>query len=298
MKRWIVLIIIMLPFWLLNAKTVNGVYETDFNKMTLHQEGNQVTGTYEHDNGRIEGTLTGRILRGWWYQTQSEGRFEFEFNTDFTQFTGKWGYNEDEPSSEWNGKKTGILTEKALEAVSGIYETDFSKMTLHQAGNQVTGTYEHDNGRIEGTLTGRILRGWWYQTQSEGRFEFEFNTDFTQFTGKWGYNEDEPSSEWNGKKTGILTEKALEAVSGIYETDFSKMTLHQAGNQVTGTYEHDNGRIEGTLTGRILRGWWYQTQSEGRFEFEFNTDFTQFTGKWGYNEDEPSSEWYGKKINP
>jgi len=287
-----------MPFWLLNAKTVNGIYETDFSEMTLHQEGNQVTGTYEHDNGKIEGTLTGRILRGWWYQTQSQGKIVFEFNADFTQFTGKWGYNEEEPSSEWNGKKTGMPEEKTIEAASGIYETDFGEMTLHQEGNQVVGTYEHDNGRIEGTLTGRILRGWWYQTQSKGRIVFEFNADFTQFTGKWSYNQDEPSSEWNGEKTGILAEKALDSASGNYETDFSKMSLHQEGNQVTGTYEHDNGRIEGTLTGRILRGWWYQTQSKGRFVFEFNADFTQFTGKWGYNEDEPSSEWNGKKINP
>jgi hypothetical protein len=65
-----------------------------------------VTGTYKHRDGRIEGTLNGNALTGWWYQSNGKGRLEFVFNNDFSAFTGKWSYNEAEPSSKWNGQKT------------------------------------------------------------------------------------------------------------------------------------------------------------------------------------------------
>ena len=63
------------------------------------------SGTYDHQNGRIEGTLSGHTLTGRWTQSNGKGRFVFEFNDDFTSFTGKWSYNDAEPtSSGWNGK--------------------------------------------------------------------------------------------------------------------------------------------------------------------------------------------------
>ena len=79
-------------------------FTTDFNDMVFHQNGNKVTGTYAHRDGRIEGTLNGHTLTGRWTQDNAKGRFIFVFNEDFTAFTGKWSYNDDEPSSRWDGK--------------------------------------------------------------------------------------------------------------------------------------------------------------------------------------------------
>lgn len=81
-----------------------GVFSSDFNDMVFSWNGNKVTATYDFRDGRIEGTLSGRTLTGRWTQDNAKGRIRFEFNDDFTAFTGKWSYNDDEPTSTWDGK--------------------------------------------------------------------------------------------------------------------------------------------------------------------------------------------------
>lgn len=89
-----------------NSTGINGIYNTNFNQMSLSITGNKVTGTYKWNDGRIEGTLNGTVLTGWWYQSNGKGKFIFNFNNNFTAFTGKWGYNDNNPSNAWNGTKT------------------------------------------------------------------------------------------------------------------------------------------------------------------------------------------------
>jgi hypothetical protein len=193
-----------------NSNGIAGVYDTDFSEMTLQIDGKHVTGTYKHSNGRIDGTLSGHTLTGRWTQSNGEGRFVFEFNSDFSAFTGKWDYNDAEPSSRWNGTKkknttpnnnnNSTVTPVDSPSIAGVYDTDFNEMTLQIDGKHVTGTYKHSNGRIDGTLSGHTLTGRWTQSNGQGRFVFEFNSDFSAFTGKWSYNDAEPSSRWNGTK--------------------------------------------------------------------------------------------------
>lgn len=289
----------------LQAQNVAGVYQTDFNEMTLQQNGSSVTGTYKHSNGRIEGTLSGNTMTGWWYQSNAKGRFTYVFNGDFSAFTGKWSYDNAEPANAWNGKKisgfggSGMQVQPQI-SVSGTYTTDFNEMTLLQNGTSVTGNYKHAKGRIEGTLNGHTLTGWWYQSNAKGRFTYVFNGDFSAFTGKWSYDNAEPANAWNGKRISGYVGSELQiqpqiSVAGVYDTDFNELTLQQNGTSVTGTYKHANGRIEGTLSGNTMTGWWYQSNAKGRFSFVFNSDLSGFTGKWSYNEADPVNAWNGKK---
>jgi uncharacterized cupin superfamily protein len=193
----------------------SGIYETDFGEMIIQQNGSNVTGSYVTGSGKIEATLSGRTLSGWWYQSNGKGRLVFVFSEDFSSFTGKWGYDSAEPSRLWNGKRigggSGSLGAPALiqaapppPPLAGIYDTDFKEMTLQLNGSRVTGTYTHADGRVEGTLEGRTMTGWWYQSNGKGRFVFTFSEDFNSFTGKWGYNDAEPTGQWNGKKKASL----------------------------------------------------------------------------------------------
>jgi hypothetical protein len=545
-----ILFFLLFTFYFSYSQNISGVFSSDFNELTILQSGNKITGTYKYSNGRIEGTLNGRTLTGFWFQDNGKGKMIFEFNSDFTAFTGKWGNNDSEPSGKWNGKRIGAIanpqTTLATEETSiiGVFSSDFNEMTLNQKGSIVTGTYKHRNGRIQGTLNDRTLTGFWFQDNGKGKMIFEFNSDFTQFTGKWGYNDAEPSAKWNGTRiagahtastpqqktpskpstfepkstssnsllenglvswypfdgdfsdhspnsydatnvgaswtknrfgetdkallfdgnssgvrldkgfpdvfkgnltvsmwvyfkddtrailfgsyntannvvfekhtnnrlriwwnngqidffspdnvvgtnkwffvtfvrdkaqnkfiiyvndmevaskygigtdvtpagpfyigrdsrigttvtngmiddvkifnraiTNPITENAstqivipvtpsapLEGsnvnsnnsnsgkINGVYNTDFNEMTLIQNGNNVTGTYKHRNGRIEGKLNDRTLTGLWFQDNGKGKMIFEFNADFNDFIGKWGYNEVEPSEKWNGKKI--
>jgi hypothetical protein len=90
--------------------------------------------------------------------------------------------------------------------LSGTWKTDFGMVTFIQAGNDVTGSYTHDNGKIEGTLEGNILRGRWSEGPSykppkdAGDLEFTFSEDGRKFTGTWRYGFDKQT--WDGKWTG------------------------------------------------------------------------------------------------
>jgi hypothetical protein len=81
--------------------------------MQLSQDGEQVNGTYEYNEGEIEGTASGNILTGTWSKSPSyaepndQGSFEFTMSTDQMSFAGNWKY----ASCDWNGDWDGTLIE-------------------------------------------------------------------------------------------------------------------------------------------------------------------------------------------
>ena len=68
-------------------------------------------------------------------------------------------------------------------------------MVLHQSGDAVTGTYERDNGRIEGTVSGNMLIGTWSQSATSGPFQFQLAGDCDSFEGSWRFSS---SGDWDG----------------------------------------------------------------------------------------------------
>ena len=197
--------IIALSVFGLYAQNASGVYETDYSKMTLQQSGNTVTGTYEHSDGRIEGTIVGNTLTGWWYQNNGKGRIVFVFNGNFSAFSGRWSYENAEPSEAWNGKRIGgatVVTTPSAYSIAGTYDTSYGEMILRQSGTKVTGSYTDGGGTIEATLSGNTLKGYWYQSNGRGRITFVFDSTFSSFKGAWSYNDEEPSAGWDGQRRG------------------------------------------------------------------------------------------------
>lgn len=85
--------------------------------MTLRQDGDRVTGTYDfpadQKNGRIEGVIKDRVMSGHWLQASFKppndaGSVEFTFAPDGSSFTGKWsnGYGGQWDNTAWNGTRT------------------------------------------------------------------------------------------------------------------------------------------------------------------------------------------------
>ncbi len=297
-KNLITLVVLLFICYFGSAQSISGVYDTDFQEMTLSQNGDVVTGTYEYDNGRIEGTLNGSTLSGTWSQDRGKGKFVFVFDVHFLSFKGKWGQNDNLPTNKWNGKKirpSQIDLRDYPANINGIYDTDFGEMTLHQNCDVVFGTYKHLNGQIRGTLNGNMLIGKWSQDNGSGNFDFVFSIDFSGFTGKWGYNDAEPTSKWNGTK--IREEEPLKIkLKGRFNTTYGEMTFYQSLNCNIVKASYQNGRIEGTLNGSTLSGSWFQDNGKGKFVFGFNPDFTEFKGKWGDNDTYPTNKWDGIKA--
>lgn len=214
------------------------------------------------------------------------------------------------------GKSSGnVQSSPPYEGILGVFNTDFDKMIIYVNEKDFTGEYKHKGGRIAGKIGDHILTGTWYQTNGKGKMEFHFNSNYSAFKGKWGYNNETPTKKWDGVKvaenydglTPLFGENkggnsngvqnnASAQIKGTYKSDFNELTLHINGNRVTGTYKYKNGRVEGTLNGQTLTGTWTQSNGKGRLQFVFSDDFSSFQGKWGYNDSAPTSKWNGTKL--
>lgn len=69
-------------------------------KITLTQQGDQVTGSYSPYEGRIEARVEGRRLLGEWIEGPRRGRFEFALSPNGESFAGRFDSGE-----WWNGRR-------------------------------------------------------------------------------------------------------------------------------------------------------------------------------------------------
>ena len=99
------------------------------------------------------------------------------------------------------------LVKNKLEPVAwqGTWQTNWGQMIIAQNSNSITGTYEHDNGKIKGTITGNKITGTWSEAptylapKDSGEFEFTLSSDGKSFTGRWRYgNKGDWQAGWDG----------------------------------------------------------------------------------------------------
>ncbi len=202
------------------------------------------------------------------------------------------------------------FSQKTTNNISGHFQTEWGKMVLVQSGNTVTGTYEHDNGRLEGKIDNNVITGNWYEEPTSqpptdaGIFRFEFADDGNSLTGFWKY--DYSDGAWDGQWTGTRIPDAYIQIAGTFESEWGTLILSQNGNIVKGTYSYDEGSLEGTLEGLILKGKWFEKPTmtppndAGIFEFTFSEDASTFTGKWKYGFEAGENfdgNWSGTRIS-
>ena len=104
---------------------------------------------------------------------------------------------------------TVMVSPQAVFDWSGTWDTNWGTMYLTQSLGKVTGTYEYDDGRIEGyiskNLSGNMVAGTWSEYPSykppddAGDIEFAVSPDGSSFTGRWRYG---ASGDWNGDWSG------------------------------------------------------------------------------------------------
>jgi outer membrane protein OmpA-like peptidoglycan-associated protein len=95
---------------------VSGTYESDYGDFHLRQQGNAISGCYEHEGGLIvNGGIEGRTMSFTWREEgQDEGPAVMVFAPDGKQFFGLWWYagQTDSSGGIWNGvrKSTAVGT--------------------------------------------------------------------------------------------------------------------------------------------------------------------------------------------
>lgn len=237
-SRLIMLLAVLLVPAVCQAFNVSGSYSSSEGAVTLHQSGDRVTGSYTNDNGELTGLMFNNIFEGFWIEdgsdrrcsTPKNGRYHWGRVTltfDGNGFSGVWGHCDDKPARPWNGSRSsgrqsftppadpghdpfGVTT--AGPGIEGLWGSSEGDIQFRQRGNQVVGHYNaNEHGEISGRLHNDLLTGYWIEDQSGkrctsprngrynwGRIELHFSGN--SFSGKWGYCEDAPTSNWNGQR--------------------------------------------------------------------------------------------------
>lgn len=95
---------------------------------------------------------------------------------------------------------------------SGIWDTRWdsgkqtTQLTITQSGNEVTGKYTYQGGKVEGTIKGDTLSGTWVQKDgAKGTFIFTLSENGKSFKGKWRNGS---SGAWAGEWDGTRADGA------------------------------------------------------------------------------------------
>gem|GEM_PF-2383022 len=314
--------------------TWTGTWDTDWNKLHLTQTGSTVSGSYEYNQGRVTGTVSGNQFTGRWteaptYQEPYDaGGFVWTIAAGCSSFTGTWGYGTERSAGTWNGTRasttvpaptpTATAAPSATASWAGTWDTDYGVMVLTQTTSAVSGTYTWNDGKLAGSTTGGVLSGRWsespsYQPPSDaGDIEFRMSADGNSFTGTWGYGYGAGKPYvWNGKRRtsgGAATPTATPRPSttscswaGTWSTTYNTMRLTQSGSSVAGTYDYNSGRISGTASGATLSGRWDENTEtpggDGGFVLTMSADCKSFFGNWGYGSSILSGVWNGTRTS-
>jgi hypothetical protein len=199
---------------LAQENTFNGDWYTNFGLMSITVQGSYTEGTFGTNGGSFTGIASenGKNLHGNWFVEPSigpgftAGKFIMKISDDGKSFTGKtWhGRNADEQ------KLIGRRSPETSDNFSGMWKTDWGILIMTVENNQVTGIYENNDGKIEGTMSqdGNTVEGNWSQAPSykapkdAGKFVFSISDDYIKFKcDQWsGEKEGDPEDNWTGKK--------------------------------------------------------------------------------------------------
>jgi hypothetical protein len=104
---------------------------------------------------------------------------------------------------------------------SGTWDTSWPTghaiMELTQNGTHVVGSYDHDNGRIAGSIQGSVLTGTWSESptyspsEDAGDVEFSIAPNCLTFTGRFRFGSAGDWTVWNGTRRGPAPTVAVAA---------------------------------------------------------------------------------------
>ena len=106
------------------------------------------------------------------------------------------------------GNYLDSLCRCAFPSWAGKWATSYGVMILQVTGDQVTGTLDWKEGKIDGVISdgGRTLTGYWSQAPSyapprdRGGFVFRLDEDGLRWSGTWGYGENSTGDGWSGDR--------------------------------------------------------------------------------------------------
>jgi len=306
----------------------------DVHEVTIAQNGDQLTGTFDEGKGEFWGEIKGDTIKLKWVSrtifSGHPGKLTFkpgsnDLSVSLSDNSGgevKFNLTKIEPIIDVSGTyvMTNLIGSEWLLQMFGSRprSKDVQDITIAQNGDQLTGTFGAGRGKLWGEIkSDTIMLDWAVSGGNTGRGEWTF---------KPGSNESSVRlhSHSAGEVKFNLTKKETEVdsidVSGTYiaETTWSGnntsvhgvvrkmngklMVLKQTGNTITGSINSQpnwiDGAVEikGTREGNIIN-FYIIRGNEIIGSWEINADATKLEGKWFTNGgDGGSGIWNLTKI--
>jgi hypothetical protein len=286
-----------------------GVWETVAGSATrysveLTQIGNKVTGTYTPGNGEIFGgvVLGDKVTFKWTQDGGYSGTGEFTLNADRKGFTGSSTTVKPSPATHpWSTFDPG--PPRSFAGTWDLVNNNGVRIpvTIVQNGSKATGLYPAQNGKLEGTVEGRILRFKWESSKGSGNGEFNISNSGQTFgvtfkkgngtaiaeSGSWGERPAAPDSSAPPKPSlpaasGPVSFTGCWRLSGGLISGQTICLKQDEGGRVT-----DGDRFEGTISGNTLR-FTAGDSSSGRLTIDKGGK--SFQGFWHAGNDTGSEE--------
>ncbi|WP_042271708.1 hypothetical protein [Faecalimicrobium dakarense] len=306
-----------------NKIDISGQWATNWGTMKLVQEGNKVVGTYEWDNGKIEGILEGYNFKGTWSEPPTykcpdlKGGLDFKFSVTGQSFEGSWSYCDLKEAGVWMGTK---ITQPEVNSVNGSWTIDNGLLLLEQGNGKIDGTYieglNENSIRLNGDIVKNdsinkfVVDGEWIKAptydcpENKGKVYMEFDIPINN-TKLYLLDCDgniDKNKVFEGSR--IAGPKPLN-VAGIWNTNVGKMEFTQNEGMVIGSYRQGKANIEGRILGNVLIGKWYEAGNyscpydSGDVQLIFATNATVFEGYWAYCNEKFSGnkKWEGVRVN-
>lgn len=169
-----------------------GQWFTTFGPMTLNQQGQRVTGTYNFQG--TDNSLEGEVHDGtlvFRYQepaTGGEGQF---WLVRHGMFQGQWRRDGDPTWRPWQGNRQ----------FDGIWETSFGLMRLIQETDRVFGFYEGaGSATMEGKLQDNRLSFRYQEPRTAGEGWFDLSPDCFTFDGQWRQDDHTTWGPWTAQR--------------------------------------------------------------------------------------------------
>ncbi len=133
-------------------KSIEGVFNTNYDLMWLKQNKTQIEGCYDHDGGRLTGTTDGRVIRFQWTEAGPQvGTAIMVLTSDNAYLNGMW-YENGQYQGLWYGSRVTDGTLPQCVAKMQVNKDDNSiGRSLDTAGRAILyGIYfDHDSSEIK-----------------------------------------------------------------------------------------------------------------------------------------------------
>lgn len=208
------------------------------------------------------------------------------------------------------------ISGNAAGSKSFLEQKDRKKIMLKQSGNKITGTDGSKTLKINGTREGNTIKfhvlrgnqidGSWKINADASRLQGEWNTDGQGgASGKWNLTRIGPpagiieNKSASNSTSGVQPEKHFD-LSGTYVSDITtnnnwrfrkaadrrlKITISQNGNEITGTNNSKNLKINGVIDGDEISFFTWPSDissDEIKGKWKIDSDGNRLTGKWSH----------------